>query len=100
MPPSSVLRVSGSASGARTTILWIRSGARNRWTSAFQRTSFVSARKSLFDEQFGFFEHAYLTTVFVVAQREYFACIRAPQTGQRSKPVAMYKHVLVFFLFA
>ena len=48
----------------------------------------------------GFFEHVYFTTESTLPLREYLVCICASQTGQRSKPVAMWTRRLFFLRLA
>src|SRR5215470_1921884 len=78
------------------------SGLMNSSTSALQSRSFVSDTSIRLELQFGFFEHAYFTTVRLCLYEadEYFACIGAAQAGHFKRPVAMYSREPVFVRFA
>src|SRR5262249_19043830 len=82
---------------------WIRSGATNNSTRAFQSRSFVSDTRNRWDGQFGFFEQVYLMTLILGVleeTEEYLACIAAEHTAHFSRSVAMYSWRLVLFRLA
>src|SRR5262245_48247494 len=102
MTATSFFRASRSLSGEGVSSEWMLSGLMNSSTRALQSRSFVSETSIRREVQFGFFEHAYFTTVRLCLYEadEYFACIGAEQTEHFKRPVAIYSRTLFFFRFA